>query len=51
MGFGDSIVSELRHLKGAGFLRFKGHWIRKLLRKRDVGEDKVVVAMKVEEEE
>lgn len=52
MGFGDSIVSELTHLKGAGFLGFKGDWIRKLLGKRLRGEeDKAVVAMKVEEEE
>lgn len=49
MGFGDSIVSELAHLKGAGFLRFK--WKMKLCGLSLREEDKVVVAMKVEEEE
>lgn len=51
MGFGDSIVSELTHLKGAAFLGFKGVWKRKLLGMRGVREeDKAVVAMKVEED-
>lgn len=58
MGFCDSILNDLPHLKGDWFLRVLGFWKRKLLglsfsEEEDDGEEEIekTVALQVEDDE